>query len=84
MNPKPFDIDGFLAMVGAQRTVTRFSRKQVLFSQGDRADAVFYIETGGVKLTAFSKDGREATVAILGPGAFFGEACLTSHCDRTY
>src|SRR5208282_6729558 len=52
--------------------------KQAIFSQGDRADAVFYIQQGSVKFAVLSKQGKEATIALLGPGDFVGEACLAS------
>ena len=53
-----------------------FPKKQGIFSQGDMADAVFYVQTGKVKLSVVSKTGKEATIGILGEGDFFGEGCL--------
>ena len=58
-------------------------KKQMLFSQGDAAEAVFYIQTGKVKLTVVSQQGKEAVIAILEPGAFFGQSCLAGQSIRT-
>jgi CRP/FNR family transcriptional regulator, cyclic AMP receptor protein len=71
-----FDPVTFLASVGTGRTITQPREGQVIFSQGDPADAVFYIQAGKVKVTTISSHGKEAVVAILGPGDFFGEGCL--------
>ena len=71
-----FDPKAFLASVGAGRTVAKAREGQVIFSQGDPADALFYIQKGKVKVTTLSTQGKEAVVAILGPGDFFGEGCL--------
>jgi CRP/FNR family transcriptional regulator, cyclic AMP receptor protein len=68
--------DSFLAQFRVGRTVSNFSRKGIVFVQGDAADAVFYIQKGRVKLTVVSKQGKEAVVGILGTGDFFGEGCL--------
>ena len=72
----PFDPQTFLKQVGSGKTTLTCPKKQILFSQGDAADAVFYIQTGKVKLTVISSQGNEAIVALLEPGAFFGEGCL--------
>ena len=74
-----FDPKIFLAKVGAGKTVAKFRKDQVVFSQGEDADAVFYIQQGQVKLTVVSEQGKEAVVAILEPGHFFGEGCLNGH-----
>jgi CRP/FNR family transcriptional regulator, cyclic AMP receptor protein len=74
-----FDPKAFLAKVGEGKTISKYRKGQVVFSQGQVADAVFYIQQGKVKLTVVSAQGREAVVAILGPGHFFGEACLNGH-----
>ena len=58
-------------------------RKKVIFSQGDPADAVFYLQSGRVKVTVVSKQGKEATVGLLGAGDFFGEGCLAGQALRT-
>ena len=71
-----FEPKAFLAMVGKGRTLADYKKNQRIFSQGDPADAIFYIQTGKVKLTVVSKQGKEAVVAILGADNFFGEGCL--------
>jgi CRP/FNR family cyclic AMP-dependent transcriptional regulator len=71
-----FNPQTFLKQVGSGKTTLTCPRKRILFSQGDAADAVFYIQTGQVKLTVISSQGKEAIVAMLEPGAFFGEGCL--------
>jgi CRP/FNR family transcriptional regulator, cyclic AMP receptor protein len=71
-----FDPKRFLAKVGTGRTVVRFVPDNGIFAQGDPADAVFYIQEGRVKLTVVSRQGKEAVIAILGEGDFFGEGCL--------
>jgi CRP-like cAMP-binding protein len=71
-----FDPQQFLATVGVARTITQCPRDYNIFSQGDPADAVFYIQQGRVKLKVKSKQGKEAVIAILGVGDFFGEGCL--------
>lgn len=65
------------------KTVLTASRKHTIFSQGEAADAVFYVQAGKVKLTVVSRQGKEAVVAILGPGAFLGESCLAGQQVRT-
>ncbi len=72
----PFDPQVFLATVGVARTITECPKDYKIFSQGDPADAVFYIQQGRVKLKVKSKQGKEAVIAILGAGDFLGEACL--------
>jgi CRP/FNR family cyclic AMP-dependent transcriptional regulator len=72
----PFDPQTFLKQVGSGKTTLTCPKHRILFSQGDAADAVFYIQTGQVKLTVISTQGKEAIVALLEPGAFFGEGCL--------
>jgi len=74
-----FDPKVFLAKVGDGKTICKYRKDQIVFSQGQVADAVFYIRQGKVKLTVVSEQGKEAVVAILGPGQFFGEACLNGH-----
>src|SRR5579862_1647802 len=74
-----FDPKVFLAKVGEGTSISDYQKDQTVFSQGDTADAVFYIQNGGVKLTVISKQGKEAVVGILGPGHFFGEGCLNGH-----
>jgi CRP/FNR family transcriptional regulator, cyclic AMP receptor protein len=74
-----FDPTLFLAKVGERKTITKYHKDQIVFSQGEVADAIFYIQQGKVKLTVVSEQGKEAVVAILGPGHFFGEGCLNGH-----
>jgi CRP/FNR family cyclic AMP-dependent transcriptional regulator len=73
-----FDPRTFLAGAGVGRTVRCYAPKQAIFSQGEPADAVFYIQNGRVKLSVLSKQGKEATIALLGPGDFLGEGCIAS------
>jgi CRP/FNR family transcriptional regulator, cyclic AMP receptor protein len=74
-----FDPKKFLARVGEGKTISNYGKDQIVFSQGEVADSVFYIQQGKVKLTVVSEQGKEAVVAILGPGQFFGEGCLNGH-----
>ena len=74
-----FDAKVFIAKVGAGKTILEFHKNQHVFEQGDIADTVFYIQKGEVKLTVLSEQGKEAVVAILGPGQFFGEGCMNGH-----
>jgi CRP-like cAMP-binding protein len=71
-----FDPKAFLATVNHGRTISTYARDEVVFRQGSPADAVFYIRRGNIKIAVTSKQGREAVVAILKPGEFFGEGCL--------
>ena len=71
-----FDPSVFLVKVGAEKTTREYLDKQVVFSQGDAADAAYYIQAGKVKLTVVSAHGKEAVVGILERGTFFGEGCL--------
>ena len=77
-----FDPRKFLAKVGEGKTIAKYQKGQVVFSQGEVADAVFYIQKGKLKLTVVSEQGKEAVIAILGPGHFFGEGCLNGHALR--
>jgi CRP/FNR family transcriptional regulator, cyclic AMP receptor protein len=77
-----FDSQVFLAKVGEGKSILKFQKGQNVFVQGDRADAVFYIQKGRIKLTVLSDQGKEAAVGILGPGQFFGEGCLNGHKQR--
>ena len=71
-----FNPKSFLAKVGEGRSIGKYRKEQIVFSQGDPADAVFYIQKGKVKITVVSEQGKEAVVAILGANEFFGEGCL--------
>ena len=77
-----FDPKSFLAKVGEGRIIATYHKNQPIFSQGDPANALFYIQKGKVKLTVVSTHGKEAIVAILGPADFFGEGCLAGQPRR--
>jgi CRP/FNR family transcriptional regulator, cyclic AMP receptor protein len=77
-----FDPKLFLAKVGEGRSIGRYPKGQIVFSQGDPADAVFYVQSGKAKVTVVSEQGKEAIVAILGPDSFFGEGCLAGQPRR--
>jgi CRP/FNR family cyclic AMP-dependent transcriptional regulator len=72
----PFDVHTFLDSAGLSRRLVRFARGSSVFAQGAQATSVFYIQDGGVKLSVLSSAGKEAVVAMLSPGDFFGEGCL--------
>ena len=74
---RKFDPQTFLSTIDGGRKIAAFPKKQPIFVQGDSSDAVFYIQQGKVKLTVVSEAGKEATIGILGEGAFVGEGCLT-------
>ena len=74
-----FDPKGFLARVGDGKAILKFDKNQVVFSQGDAADSVFYIQKGKIKVLVVSEQGKEAVVGIMEPGQFFGEGCLNGH-----
>jgi CRP-like cAMP-binding protein len=74
-----FDVHQFLESAGLGKKVEIFKRKERIFAQGDPASTVRYIQSGGVKLTVVNECGKQAVVAILAPGDFFGEACLAGH-----
>jgi CRP-like cAMP-binding protein len=78
-----FDPKIFLAKVGAGRTISGYKENQLVFSQGDPSDAIFYIQKGKIKLTVVSTQGKEAVVAIVGAADFFGEGCLTGQLLRS-
>jgi CRP/FNR family cyclic AMP-dependent transcriptional regulator len=72
-----FDVKSFLSKANGGRTIADYRQDSVIFSQADPANAIFYIQKGKVKLTVVSRRGKEAVIAILGAGDFFGEGCLT-------
>ena len=74
-----FDPQDFLEIVGVGKTISKFHKDQIIFSQGEAADAVFYIQKGRVKVVVISDQGKEAVVGILEAGQFFGEGCLNGH-----
>ena len=77
-----FDPKTFLTKVGSGKTILKLRKKQIIFSQGDAADAVFYLLEGKIKLTVISQKGKEAIVAVLGRADFLGEACLAGQLVR--
>src|SRR3989441_302523 len=77
-----FDAQAFLDSAGVARKIVEYRRSETIFTQGDPCDSVLYIQKGGVKLSVLSKTGREAVVAMLGPGDFFGEGCLAGQPVR--
>ena len=77
-----FDVDAFLVTVSEGISVINPSKGQAVFSQDAPADALFYIQKGRIKITTVSRHGKEAVVAILGPGDFFGEGCLSGQHRR--
>jgi CRP/FNR family cyclic AMP-dependent transcriptional regulator len=79
---RPFNAQEFLDSAGLARKIAQFRKKQIVFSQGDPAANVLYIKEGSVRLSVVSASGKEAVVAILGPGDFFGEGCLTGQAIR--
>jgi CRP/FNR family cyclic AMP-dependent transcriptional regulator len=81
-NRRDFDPHAFLATIGEGREFVLFPKKQTIFTQGDPSDAVFYVQTGKVKLTVVSKEGKEATIGIVGDGDFFGEGALAGQPFR--
>jgi CRP-like cAMP-binding protein len=78
----PFDPKAFLSKVNGGRAISQYREDKVVFRQGDPSDAVFYIQSGKVKTTVVSEQGKEAVVAILDTGDFFGEGCLTGQPQR--
>jgi CRP-like cAMP-binding protein len=78
----PFNPQEFLAKVNGGRSISDYRKDKIVFRQGDPADAVFYIRSGKAKKTVISEQGKEAVVALLGPGDFFGEGCLAGEALR--
>jgi CRP/FNR family transcriptional regulator, cyclic AMP receptor protein len=78
----PFNAKSFLAKVGAGRRIAKYRKGETIFSQGEPADAIFYVQKGKVKVTVVSEQGKEAVVAILGADEFFGEGCLAGQTQR--
>lgn len=75
----PFDPKVFLSKVNGGQRISNYRKHQIVFQEGDPADAVFYIQKGKIKLTVVSERGKEAVVGILEPTHFFGEGCLNGH-----
>jgi CRP/FNR family transcriptional regulator, cyclic AMP receptor protein len=78
----PFSAQAFLDSAGVAKTIVQYGRGDTVFTQGDACQHVMYIKTGGIKLSVLSKTGKEAVVAMLGPGDFFGEGCLAGQPFR--
>jgi len=78
----PFDAQAFLDSAGVARKVKEIKRGEVIYAQGAAAESIIYLQSGGVKLTVVNEVGKEAVVAILGPGDFFGEGCLAGQSVR--
>jgi CRP/FNR family transcriptional regulator, cyclic AMP receptor protein len=77
-----FNPQAFLAKVGTGKTISVYQKDQIVFSQGEVADTIFYLQKGGVKVVVLSDQGKEAVVGILEPGQFFGEGCMNGHSLR--
>jgi CRP/FNR family cyclic AMP-dependent transcriptional regulator len=77
-----FNPKAFLAKVGTGKTISNYGKDQIIFAQGDSADAIFYLQKGKVKIVVMSDQGKEAVVAILEPDQFFGEGCLNGQSVR--
>ena len=77
-----FDARSFLTSVGVGRSTTAFKPKEIVYRQGDAADATYYIETGKIQLTVISEQGKEGVIAMLEPGEFFGEGCIAGQPFR--
>ena len=77
-----FSAQSYLESAGVEKTIAEYGRGDAIFKQGDACEHVMYIQNGGVKLSVLSKTGREAVVAMLGPGEFFGEGCLAGQPRR--
>lgn len=77
-----FDAKAFLTKAGKGRSIVRYRKDEVVFSQGEPADAVFYVQKGRVKITVVSPQGKEAVIALLGSDEFFGEGCLSGQPRR--
>jgi CRP/FNR family cyclic AMP-dependent transcriptional regulator len=79
---RPFDAQAFLTSAGVSRKVVEYRNKETVFAQGYAATSVLYIQKGSVKLTVVNEAGKEAVVAVLGPGKFFDEGCLAGQPQR--
>ena len=79
---RAFDAEAFLGSTGAARRVVSYQKGKIVFSQGQPSDDVMYLQKGGVKISVLSRTGKEAVVAMLGPGDFFGEGALTGQSIR--
>ena len=78
----PFDPKAFLSKVNGNRTISDYKKDQIIYRQDEPATSVFYVQTGKVKVAVLSEQGKEAVIAVLGPGDFFGEGCLSGQALR--
>ena len=82
---KSFNADAFFCAIGSDRRPVRYDKKQIIFSQGDPSDSIFYIEKGHVKVSVVSSEGKEAILSVSNRGTFFGESCIESdHAVRSH
>ena len=81
---RQFDTKTFLSTINGGRKIETFPKKKTIFAQSELSDAVFYIQTGKVRLTVVSNSGKEATIGILKEGDFFGEGCLAGQALRLF
>jgi CRP-like cAMP-binding protein len=81
-NKGSFDPKEFLAKVGEGKTIVRYRKDQIIFTQGDQADTIYYVQKGRAKVVVISEQGKEAVVGILEAGQFFGEGCMNGHSIR--
>jgi CRP/FNR family cyclic AMP-dependent transcriptional regulator len=79
---RPFDPQAFLAKVGTGKAISKYRKGRIIYGQGEEADRIFYIQSGTVKVTVVSEQGKEAVVGILSPAQFFGEGCLNGQAIR--
>ena len=79
---RPFDARAFLESTGLGKKIVTYARKEVVFSQGDPCHSIFYVQRGGIQLSVLSHSGKEAVIATVGPGDFFGESALAGHPVR--
>ena len=79
---RQFDPQAFLAKVGTGKTIQKYRKGRIIYAQGEEADKIFYIQSGKVKVTVVSEQGKEAVVGILEPAQFFGEGCLNGQAVR--
>lgn len=79
---RPFDPQAFLAKVGTGKTILKYRKGRIIFAQGEEADRIFYVQSGKVKVTVVSEQGKEAVVGILETAQFFGEGCFSPRWNR--
>jgi CRP/FNR family cyclic AMP-dependent transcriptional regulator len=79
---RQFDPHAFLAKVGTGKTISKYRKGRIIYAQGEEADRIFYIQSGTVKVTVVSEQGKEAVVGILNSAQFFGEGCLNGQAVR--